>query len=210
MKRRTFLALAALPLLLAACGKQPALPTLPPDARVLAFGDSVTYGTGAAAGEDWPTLLAARTGWQVVNAGIPGDTAQAAAARIQPLLDTHRPQLVIIEIGGNDFLRRRSQRAVKEDIRSIVGAVKSAGAQAVLVAVPELSLFGLAASKASDAPLYEDLAKEEGIALIPDVFSDILSRPELTADKIHPNAHGYREMASAIHARLQQIGLARK
>lgn len=210
MKRRTFLALAALPLLLAACGKQPALPTLPPDARVLAFGDSVTYGTGAAAGEDWPTLLAARTGWQVVNAGIPGDTAQAAAARIQPLLDAHRPQLVIIEIGGNDFLRRRSQRAVKEDIRGIIGAVKSAGAQAVLVAVPELSLFGLAASKASDAPLYEDLAKEEGIALIPDVFSDILSRPELTADKIHPNAHGYQQMASAIHARLQQIGLARK
>lgn len=210
MKRRTFLALAALPLLLAACGKQPALPTIPPDARVLAFGDSVTYGTGAAAGEDWPTLLAARTGWQVVNAGIPGDTAQAAAARIQPLLDAHRPQLVIIEIGGNDFLRRRSQRAVKEDIRGIIGAVKSAGAQAVLVAVPELSLFGLAASKASDAPLYEDLAKEEGIALIPDVFSDILSRPELTADKIHPNAHGYQQMASAIHARLQQIGLARK
>ncbi|MBR0567304.1 arylesterase [Azoarcus sp. L1K30] len=210
MKRRTFLALAALPLLLAACGKQPALPTIPPDARVLAFGDSVTYGTGAAAGEDWPTLLAARTGWQVVNAGIPGDTAQAAAARIQPLLDTHRPQLVIIEIGGNDFLRRRSQRAVKEDIRGIVGAVKSAGAQAVLVAVPALSLFGLAASKASDAPLYEDLAKEEGIALIPDVFSDILSRPELTADKIHPNAHGYQQMATAIHARLQQIGLARK
>ncbi|PLX77088.1 MAG: arylesterase [Azoarcus sp.] len=208
MNRRSFLGILALPLLLTACGKPPALPAVSAGASVLAFGDSVTFGTGAAVGEDWPTLLAARTGWQVINAGIPGDTAQAATARIRPLLDEHQPRLVIIEIGGNDLLRRRAQSAVKEDIRQIVATVKSAGAQPVLVAVPELSLFGLVASKASDAPLYEALAEEERIPLIADVFSDVLSRPELTADKIHPNARGYQEMATGIHAALQQIGLA--
>ena len=208
MDRRRFLRILALPLLLSACGKTPKLPAVAAGASVLAFGDSVTYGTGASPGEDWPSLLAARTGWQVVNAGIPGDTAQAGTTRIQPLLDEHQPRLVIIEIGGNDFLRRRSQSAVKEDIRQIIATVKAAGAQPVLVAVPELSLLGLVAKKASDAPLYEALAEEEHIPLIADVFSDVLSRPELTADKIHPNARGYQEMASGIHASLQHMGLA--
>jgi len=116
--------------------------------------------------------------------------------------------MVIIEIGGNDFLRRRSPKAVKEDIRRIIVSVKQSGAQAVLVAVPELSLLSIVATKPSDAPIYEELAKEEKVPLIPNVFADILSQPALCADKIHPNAAGYQLMAAGIYASLQKVGLA--
>lgn len=210
MKRRVFLGGVLAAALFAACGRDlPRLPALAPEAVVLAFGDSVTYGTGAAEGEDWPTQLAALTGWVIVNAGIPRDTAQAGPARLPALLEEYSPDLVVVEIGGNDFLRRRARAEVKEDLRRIVRMVRDSGAQVVLVGVPELSLLSVVAGRPSDAPIYAELADEEGVPLVPDVFSDILGRPELCADRIHPNAAGYERMAAGIHARLRELGLAR-
>lgn len=208
MKRRQFVEFASVAIALAACGKQQRLTVIPPGSRVLAFGDSVTYGTGAGPGEDWPTLLAQRTGWQIANAGIPGDTAEAAKTRLPAALGEHAPALVIIELGGNDFLRRRSDKAVKEDLRQMIEMVRRAGAQAVLVAVPEFSLLGVVARRPSDSPIYRELGQEEQVPVIEDVFSDILGRPELCADQIHPNAQGYQVMATGIHAALRKTGLA--
>jgi acyl-CoA hydrolase len=208
MKRRTFVGLLAMAILVGACGKPTKLPAIRPGKTVLAFGDSVTHGSGASAGQDWPTLLASQTGWRITNAGIPGDTAEAGKERIQALLDEYRPALVIIEIGGNDFLRRRSAKAVKEDLRRMIQAVRKAEAQVVLVAVPEFSLLGVVAGKPSDSPIYEELGDEEKIPVIGKVFADILGRPELRADQIHPNARGYQQMAAGILAYLKESGLA--
>ena len=209
LPRRTFLAVCASAALLTACGRRKKLPPIQAGQVVLAFGDSVTYGTGAKHGEeDWPTLIASATGWQVINAGIPGDTAEAGRNRIGPLLDEHKPALVIIEIGGNDFLRRRAATAVKEDLRALIKAARQAGAQVALVGVPELSIISLVAGKASDAAIYAELAKEENILLIADVFSDVLSKPELCADKIHPNAAGYKAMAAGMVQQLRESGLS--
>lgn len=208
MKRRHFLLLAAAATL-AACGEPAKLPAIAAGSRVLAFGDSVTYGTGAGRGEDWPTQLARLTGWQIANAGLPGDTAQAAHNRLQAALDEHQPVLVIVELGGNDFLRRRPANAVKEDLRRIIRTVRQNGGQVVLIGVPEFSLLAAVARRPSDSPIYRELADEEGIAVVDDVFSDILGRPELCADHIHPNAAGYRQMAAGIDAALKQLGLSR-
>ncbi len=191
--------------LFAGCGREPKLTPVSPGATVLAFGDSVTFGTGAAPGEDWPTALALRTGWQVINAGVPGDTAESGKSRLADLLEQHQPALVIIEIGGNDFLRRRPQPAVKEDVRHLLRTVRQSGAQVVLVAVPEVSLLNFVMGK-GDAPLYQELAEEEAVPLIDRVFAETLSRPELRADQIHPNAEGYRHMASGIYDYLKQAG----
>lgn len=111
MQRRRFLGCLAGALLLAACGGDDQARRYSAREQVLAFGDSVTFGTGAAPAEDWPSRLAAMTRWSVINAGIPGDTAEAAIGRIEALLEEHQPALVIIEIGGNDFLRRRPPSA---------------------------------------------------------------------------------------------------
>lgn len=208
IQRRTLVAMGLAATLLAGCGKSAKLSAIPPGKTVLAFGDSVTFGTGAASGEDWPILLAQKTGWKVVNAGVSGDTAENGKGRIQALLTAHNPALVIIEIGGNDFLRRKPPKRVKEDIREIIQTVLRFGAQTALVSVPELSLLGALAGRPSDSDIFEQLASEEGVPLVPNVFSDTLARPELCADKIHPNARGYEYMASGIYARLQKVGLA--
>lgn len=208
VSRRRLLVAGLLGPLVVACGRKQRWAQVPPGAPVLAFGDSVTYGTGAAAGEDWPTLLASRTGWRIVNAGIPGDTAEAATARIGPLLAAHRPVLVIIELGGNDFLKRRPATAVKASLQAIVREVRAAGAQPLLVAVPELSLLGVVARRPSDAPLYRELADAESLPLVEGVFADVLARPELCADAIHPNADGYRVMADGLHRALVGAGIA--
>lgn len=208
-RRRRLLQFLALSPLFAACGNKTRLVALPAGSAVLAFGDSVTYGTGAGPGEDWPTLLAAATGWRVVNAGVPGDTADAGKARIRELLAAHKPALVIVEIGGNDFLRRRPAAVVKEDVRSIVRQTKVAGVQVVLVAVPELSLLGALTRRPDDAALYAEVGRDEQVPVIADVFSEILGKPELCADQIHPNAAGYRKMAEGIAAALRRFGLLR-
>ena len=208
MLRRTFFFASVLLAMLAGCGPSPRQSVVPAGQTVLAFGDSVTHGTGAGPAEDWPTLLAAATGWQMVNAGVPGDTAQAAQARLPALLAQHRPALVIIEIGGNDFLRRRSVADVKADVRGLIQAAQASGAQVVLVAVPALSLMAAVAGRPSDAPLYAELAKEEAVALVPDVFSDVLGDAALRTDPVHPNAAGYREMAQGLHQRLKALGIA--
>ncbi|MES2584556.1 MAG: GDSL-type esterase/lipase family protein [Pseudomonadota bacterium] len=206
VQRRALLAGLLAGVLVAGCRKAVRLSAIPPGQTVLAFGDSVTYGTGAARGEDWPSLLAQKTGWTIVNAGIPGDTAHNGKGRIQALLDEHRPVLVILEIGGNDFLRRAAPKSVKVDIRQLIKTSLQSGAQVALVAVPELSVMGIVAGRPSDSPIYAELADEEKVPLVPNVFSDTLARPELCADRIHPNAQGYQHMATGIHARLQALG----
>ncbi len=207
MNRREFMIL--LPALaVAACGKKQRLAAIPAGSPVLAFGDSLTFGTGAAPGDDWPTLLAGMTGWNVRNAGVPGDTAEAGRARLRSLLEEQVPALVIITIGGNDFLRRRPANDVKEDIRQMIRNSQAAGAKVVLVGVPELSLLAVVAGKPADSPIYAQLAREEGVLLLPDVVSNVLRQPDLRADRIHPNAEGYRQMASGVFAGLRASGLA--
>lgn len=195
-----------LAVLLPACAKKPRFSRLPLGSTVLAFGDSVTYGTGAGGGEDWPTLFASQTGWQVINAGIPGDTAQAGVQRIKAALDEHKPALVIIEIGGNDFLRRRAAGAVKEDIRQLIRISRASGAQVLLIAVPELSLLAAIGGRPGDSPIYEELGKEEQVPVLGGIFANILARPELCADRIHPNAEGYRQFAKELIDGVRKLG----
>lgn len=174
---------------------------------MLVLGDSVTHGTGAGRGQDFPTLLAGLSGWYVTNAGVPGDRADTALRRIDEALNDARPELVLIELGGNDFLRRRPHSEVKEDLRALIHRTRDAGAQPVLVAVPALSPLGAALGRLRDADLYGELAREEDVPLIADVFAEVLSDPALRADQIHPNANGHRVMAEGIARALERHGL---
>jgi acyl-CoA hydrolase len=210
--RKTLLAfvylMCALPGL-QSCSSKPQYAAIAQGTVVLAFGDSVTRGVGAGQGEDYPTELAALTGWDVQNYGISGDTAAAAKGRIAEALEETEPGLVIVELGGNDFLRRFPPARVKEDLREILRAAKAGGRPVALVAVPEFSLLGAPVGSLSDAPLYRALAAEEEVVLVAEVFSDILSTPELKADRIHPNREGYAVLARGIAQVLQDVGLAK-
>ena len=195
--------------LLAACGG--AGPTdldpLPRSATVLVFGDSVTHGTGASDGEDFPTRLEAITGWTMINDGVPGDRADTARGRIEDSLVEHEPDLVILELGGNDFLRGREPADVKEDLRALIGYVRDHGAQPLLIGVPEASALGAATGRLSDDAIYRELAREEDVPLIEGVLAGVLNDADLRADRIHPNADGYARMAEEIADGLMEVGL---
>lgn len=189
------------------CSERDRFAPLPADAVVLAFGDSITAGVGASREFAYPARLAATTGWQVINAGVSGDTAQAAGKRLTTLLATHQPAVLILELGGNDFLRQTSAARVQTYLHGMIREARASGALVVLVAVPGLSLLRASIGALSDSPIYAELAREEGVILVPAVLSDILSDESLRADEIHPNALGHEALSTGILAVLGEVGL---
>jgi len=210
--RRALLSLGLAPWLAAgaACSRQPAAPAtrpVPAGATVLALGDSITFGTGAAPGQDWPSVLAQAVGWQVVNAGVAGDTSAQALQRLPALLDAHRPALVIVSIGGNDLLRRQDEAALRSNLQRALQAVREAGAQALLVAVPRPRLAAHVTGSLDDHPLYADIAQAAAVPLHAGGWSAVLSDPRLKSDLVHANAEGYRVFAEGLRASLRRSGL---
>lgn len=199
--RARCLAVLALALLaLSACGGSPKLPRLASGDVVLAFGDSLTYGTGAAEQESYPVALSQLIGRPVVRSGVPGEVTAQGLERLPAVLDEHQPKLVILCLGGNDLLRRVDERETVANLRSMIGLVQSRGIPLVLVGVPKPGLF-------ADPPkYYADLAKEFGLPYQGEIVKDLLYSNDLKSDPIHPNARGYRKMAEAIAELLKKAG----
>lgn len=198
--------LAIVIVLLGACGRESKHSPLPSGSVVLAIGDSVTYDTGAPPGEDYPSQLASMTGWLIRNHGIPGDTSAGLKARIGDALVETRPALVVLEIGGNDFLRRHPETETKENVRAVLRVIRQAGIPVVLISTPKFSPLGAAVGMLPDGPIYAELAKEEGVPLVSSIFAKVLADPALKSDPIHPNAVGYRKLAEGIAAGLADSG----
>jgi acyl-CoA thioesterase-1 len=202
MRRRTLLAAA---LTAAGCGrKPPSGAPLPRDSVVLALGDSITHGTGADAAAAYPAQLAALTGWRVVNGGVPGDTAAQALERLPALLAEHRPALVIVSLGGNDFLRRLAATDTEAALRQVVALSREAGAQVLLVGVPQPRLTAAIGAGLSDHPLYQRLADELALPLHAGGWARVLGDEKLKSDQIHANAEGYRVFAEGLAAKLRE------
>ena len=141
--RRGALAWAMAGLLLASCsGAAPGLTALPAGATVLALGDSLTFGTGASPATSYPAVLAATTGWNVVNAGVPGETAAQGCARLPALIDETRPTLLLVLLGGNDLLRRAPAAAIESGLAACVDTARAAKLPLVLLTVPQPALSG--------------------------------------------------------------------
>ena len=200
--------LLALVLLLGACGK-PKEAALPSGTRVLALGDSLTAPHGVTPEQAWPTLLAAKTGWIVVNAGVSGDTSAGALQRLPGLIEEHNPQLVLVTLGGNDMLRRLPQGQTTANLGRMLALAKAHGAKAVLLATPKPSLAGAAFNNLSAAEFYREVAKESQVPLIEDAMAEVLSKTELKGDQLHPNAAGHALLAEKIFEGLKKIGYAR-
>ncbi len=200
------LLIALLPLILAACSSEPQFPPLPRGANVLILGDSLSHGTGAAEGEDYPSLLAASTGWNIINAGVPGDTSAGGLQRLPDLLNRHEVDLLIVELGGNDFIHRVPQQETINNLRAILSEAKANDIQPLLLAIPAFSPFGAAVGSLSDHELYRQLAKETDTPLVEDIFSDVLAKNALKADPIHPNTEGYRLVEEGLRKALSKKG----
>ena len=186
---------------LAGCGnKTPRLDKLGAADVIVAFGDSLTYGTGARVEESYPAVLEQMIGRTVVRAGVPGEVTAGGLNRLPGVLDEHRPRLVIVCLGGNDMLRKGLPADIEANLREILKLIKARGAGAMLVGVPAPGLI-------TSAPkFYEKLAQEFRIPYEGQIVTSVLYKPELKSDPIHPNAAGYRKMAEAIAGRLRDAG----
>ena len=194
------LVLLALALTFTACGERPKLERLPASAVVLAFGDSLTFGTGAAEAESYPAQLESLIGRRVVGAGIPGEVTAQALERLPAALEEHAPRLLILCIGGNDFLRRLGNAQAERNVRAMVQLAKSRGINVLLIGTPEPGLLP------SPPAFYAAVAKDLGVTYEEGVITEVLKDASLKSDPIHPNARGYRLIAERLAATLKKTG----
>ena len=193
-------------LMLVACamagcgGGAPKLSKLPADTVVLAFGDSLTFGTGAQPEASYPAVLEKLIGRKVWSAGVPGEVSAAGLARLPSALDYYQPKLLILCHGGNDFLRKLGDAQAAENLRAMIRLARQRGIDVVLIAVPKPGLFP------SPPDFYAKIAKEFGLPYEDAALKAILRDNELKSDLAHPNARGYARLAETVAALLKKSG----
>ncbi|GAA0786630.1 arylesterase [Marinobacterium sediminicola] len=169
-------------------------------AIILAFGDSLTAGVGAAEPDSYPAVLARLSNRQVISAGVSGEVSARGLERLPETLRQAQPDLMILLHGGNDILRSHPAAVLEQNLNAMIELAKAAGVQVVLVGVPERKLF-------SDAsPVYARLAEQHDLVFIESLLSDLLHQPGMKSDAVHLNPAGYRALAEGIHEVLQQEG----
>jgi acyl-CoA thioesterase-1 len=175
---------------------------------LLIVGDSLSSGYGLAAGQGWVDLLDARLKkaapqWRVVNASVSGDTTQNGLQRLKPALGRHRPQGVLIELGGNDALRGIPPATIRQNLLALVREAKTSGAWVLLLEAPVLPNYGKAYAEAVSRQ-YGEVAREENVMHVPCFACAVGIRPELMqADGIHPNERGQTGLLDAVWPHLK-------
>lgn len=195
------LAVVVTALALAACGgAKNKLDKLDANAVVLAFGDSLTFGTGAAATESYPAILERSIGRKVVNAGVPGETSSQGLERLPEVLDEVKPKLLVLCHGGNDFLRRLDEQAAAANVRAMIALARQRGVAVVLVATPKPGL------PPAVPAFYGEIATELRVPFEEGVIRTVLLDNGLKSDMVHPNGAGYARIAAAVEAVLKKAG----
>jgi acyl-CoA thioesterase-1 len=160
---------------------------------LLVVGDSISAAYGLAPGTGWVDLLSSRVTaqkfpYRVVNASISGDTTAGGRARLPGLLATHKPSIVIIELGGNDGLRGGNLASTRDNLAAMVAAVQKANAKPLIIGMKIPPNYGAAYVREFDA-LYESVARAAKAPLVPFFFEGFGERSDLfQADRIHPTA----------------------
>lgn len=181
--------------------KEPLLSPLNNDAVILAFGDSLTYGTGANSDtQSYPAVLSQLTGLKVINKGIPGEVSKTGLGRLPKILKEIKPDLVILCHGGNDIIRKLGKKQLKENLNKMIEIVQNSGAELVLIGVPNFSLM------LNVPELYPELSSIYNIPIQLTILPKLERSLQLKSDQIHPNAKGYRLMAESIQTLLMESG----
>ena len=166
---------------------------------IVCFGDSLTEGVGGGSGEDYPTVLSRHLAFPVLNAGERGDTTAQALARLTDAVLSKNPRLVVILLGGNDFLRRVPLQETRKNLEEIVQRIQAHGAMVVIAGL-RLGFF-----TDEYAEIFEQTARQFGALYVPGVMKGILSDSALRSDPIHPNGAGYRLIAERIAEKVKPL-----
>jgi acyl-CoA thioesterase-1 len=165
---------------------------------IVCFGDSLTYGTGASSGKDYPSQLSKLIAKPVMNAGVPGDTTARALQRLERDVLANSPDVVLITLGGNDLKNGVAKDIAFENLKRIVESIQQQGAR-VIIGGLEFPLRDRGFGRA-----YKKLADDTGAFLIPNILEGIIGNRGLMSDPIHPNDKGYKIMAERFHEALLQ------
>lgn len=176
---------------LCACAKKEITNYPPKAGPIVVFGDSITYGYGVKAEEAYPALLAKSWNREVINLGVSGDTSLNGSARKEDLKNLE-PSFVLIEFGGNDFLKKVPKTQTQKALEEIVDYVHSIGAIAVLV---DTGGYG---PMDTYTKINKQIAKQKNTLYIDGIMKDIFSDRNLRTDQIHPNQKGHQIIAQRI------------
>ena len=165
---------------------------------IVAFGDSLIYGVGATQGHDVISLLSQKIGQPIINKGVSGNTTADGLARIDLVL-ADNPKIVILLLGGNDYLRKVPLGTTFANLGTIIEKIHAHGSAVLLLGVRGGLLRDTYGSH------FEELAEKYQTGFVPNVLDDLIGTPELMADTIHPNDKGYIKMADKIEPVLKRM-----
>lgn len=165
---------------------------------IIAFGDSLIYGTGASEGRDFVTLLSRKTGKPIINLGVPGNTTEDGVARLSTL-DRYNPKIVILLLGGNDRLRNVPRETTFSNLERIIENLHQRGAIVLLLGIRGSILNDQYRDK------FDRLHEKYKTAYVPDVLEGLFGTREFMADQIHPNDAGYARIAERIAPVLEDL-----
>jgi len=185
--------LIILSIIFAGCQKQEIKNCCGRGKNIICFGDSLTFGYGASPGEDYPARLAKLVKLPVINAGVDGDTTFLALGRLDRDVLAKNPRLVIVEFCGNDFLIKITKEDTVKNLSKIIDRIQEKGAMVALVDISSGMFFW------EYRWAFKKLAAEKGAIFIPVVLSKIITNPAMKSDFFHPNARGYKIIASRVY-----------
>lgn len=187
----------------------PTPPARPPRADALVLGDSISAEYGLPRGSGWVALLAAQ--WpqrRIVNASLSGDTSAGALARLPALLRSHRPQVLLIEIGGNDALRGLALAQTRANLLAMADLARAAGARVLLCGMQVPPNYGAAYAQGF-AAVYADVARSRKLRLLPFLLAGVADDPDplrwFQPDGIHPNAAAQARIAAHVAPPLKAL-----
>lgn len=177
---------------------------------IVVVGDSLSSGYGLGDAPSWVDLLEARLEerayeYVVVNASIPGDTSSGGLSRLSGLLTRHQPDIVVIELGGNDGLRGLPTDLLQANLEQMIEQSLAAGARVLLTGIQIPPNMGPVYSERF-AAVYHDLAQEYGIAFAEFLMDGVALDPaRMQGDRIHPNSEGQAPMLENVWVALEEI-----
>jgi acyl-CoA thioesterase-1 len=161
--------------------------------NIICFGDSISFGYGVNQGEDYPSALAKLVGCPVINAGVDGDTSTDGLKRIDSEVLDKEPFLVVVEFGGNDFLKKLPKEETLKNISLMVDKIHAKGAMVAIADISAGMFFR------EYRILLHKLAREKGAIFISSILNGIITTPQLKSDFLHPNADGYILVAKRVY-----------
>jgi acyl-CoA thioesterase-1 len=180
---------------------------------IVVLGDSLSAGYGITVQQGWVNLLAQRLasegyGYKVVNASVTGETTLGGVSRLPRVLELHKPEIVIVELGGNDGLRGLPLANSRENLQRAITLARAAQAKVLLVGMMIPPNYGPRYAQ-EFRDIFAGLATRNSVALVPFLLDEVALKPEFMQDDgIHPNAKGQPRMLENLWPRLKPLLVA--